>query len=391
VGDSEDAVVARLEGLAVALDGEPDAAFREATRARLVAMAAVRSPAPAPPSRLRTLLSFRAADSTPVRLRSRLTAGLSGAALTVTALGALAAVATNAGPGDLLYGLKRGTEQTQLALASDSTRGQTLLDFASTRLSELTTLVDDDAAALPAAGAVTGSGTVAAGSSPELVLQTLHTMDAQTTAGAAWLDGRSVSSTDAAPLDVLAHWAAGQSTGLTALQSHLPAAASKAAVTSLDLLAGITTRTTGLRTALACPTGPAVSGTDALGPLPGTCRSTPGAPSASGGKGSATVPSRGAGTSGTQGIPGTQGTLPSGAGGSSTSGSGTSGSAGSGGGAPSTLPPVLPTPTLPSLPLPTSGAKITGPSGSALVPKVSTPSESSAPGLCLGPIKIGNC
>ena len=74
----EDAVVPALHALAPSLDGEPDPAFREATRARLVAMAAVRSPAP-PPSRLRRLLSLRAADAAPVRWRARVTAGLAGA------------------------------------------------------------------------------------------------------------------------------------------------------------------------------------------------------------------------------------------------------------------------------------------------------------------------
>ena len=51
--------------------------------------------------------------------RARLTAGLAGAALTVTALASLVALSTDARPGDVLYGVKRGTEQTQLALAGD--------------------------------------------------------------------------------------------------------------------------------------------------------------------------------------------------------------------------------------------------------------------------------
>ena len=63
VRDREDAVVARLHALAPHLDGEPDPAFRAATRARLVAMAAVRTPAPPPVSPLRRLLT----EGTPVR------------------------------------------------------------------------------------------------------------------------------------------------------------------------------------------------------------------------------------------------------------------------------------------------------------------------------------
>jgi hypothetical protein len=135
----EEMVVARLRELAPHLDGEPDPAFRAATRTRLVAMAAVRTPAPPPVSGLRRLLAARAVDAASARWQARLTAGLAGAALTVTAAAALVAVADSARPGDVLYELKRGTEQTQLALAGDA-RGRTLLDFASTRLDELAAL-----------------------------------------------------------------------------------------------------------------------------------------------------------------------------------------------------------------------------------------------------------
>ena len=134
VRDREDAVVARLHSLAPHLDGEPDPAFRAATRARLVAMAAVRTPAPPPVSPLRRLLSEGIPSAG--RWRSRLTAGLAGAALTVTALATVVAVSTDARPGDVLYDLKRGTEETKLALAGDA-RGETLLDLASTRLEEV--------------------------------------------------------------------------------------------------------------------------------------------------------------------------------------------------------------------------------------------------------------
>ena len=48
----DDVVVARCTQLAPHLDGEPDPAFRAATRARLVAMAAVRTPEPEPVSGL---------------------------------------------------------------------------------------------------------------------------------------------------------------------------------------------------------------------------------------------------------------------------------------------------------------------------------------------------
>src|SRR6478609_2104964 len=154
VQDREDAVVARLHALAPHLDGEPDPAFRAATRARLVAMAAVRSPEPEPVSGLKRLLAARPDETSRPRWRARLTAGLACAALTVTAAASLVALAGNARPGDVLYGLKRGTEQTQLALAGDA-KGTTLLGFASTRLDELEQLVDQPNA-LPATGNAEG-------------------------------------------------------------------------------------------------------------------------------------------------------------------------------------------------------------------------------------------
>jgi hypothetical protein len=383
--DRDEALVARLHTMAPALDGEPDPAFRAATRARLVAMAAVRTPAPEPVSRLRGLLSARAGDAAPVRRRARLTAGLAGSALTVTALAVVVALASGAHPGDVLYGLKRGTEQTQLALAGDS-RGTTLLDFAGTRLQELRTLVGDDAGALPVAGATTGTGgtdLLAAGAAPELVLQTLHVMDAQTTEGASWLDRRAVSTRDAGPLDELSSWAAGQSAGLAALRPDMPPAATSAFQASLDLLSGIGTRTVALRASLACASGPATAGTDALGPVPARCVARP-APPAAGTSGSPTAPPPGPPT----GAGSTSASTPASGGGAGTgqNGSGTTGGAVP----PPTAPaPTLPStgglvPTVPSLPLPS----VTVPT----LPGTTTSTPSSGGGLCLPPVlTVGNC
>jgi hypothetical protein len=256
VREQEDAVVARLTALATALDDEPDPAFRAATRDRLVAMAAVRTPRPAGRSRLRRLRAVRA-DGAARPWRTRLTAGLAGAALTVTALGTLVALATDARPGDPLYGLKRGTEQTQLALAGDD-RGLTLLQFAATRLGELEELPD----------------TAAAG----VVVDLLDTMDAQTTEGAALVAARAVAGRDAVPLDELAAWTVRQGDGLAALGDGVPAGASPELRESSDLLAAVRARAADLRAALPCPGGPATDGTDPLGPVPVPCPTAPTAP-----------------------------------------------------------------------------------------------------------------
>lgn len=268
----EDVVVGLLEQLAPQLDVELDPAFRMATRQRLVAMAAVRSPEPARPSGLRRLLAARASDLPAPRWRTRMTAGLAGAALTVTSLASLVALSAEAGPGDALYGLKRGTEQTQLALAGDS-RGQVLLDLARTRLDELGEL-DDDAA---------------------LAESTLATMDEQTVEGAFWQTTRAVESGDTAQLDELAGWTAEQSTQLGVTRSEVPAAATGDVDASLALLSDIAARVDGLRGAFQCESGPATSGTDDLGPVPAPCPTAPPVP-----------PSPGAGESppGTVAVPG---------------------------------------------------------------------------------------
>lgn len=269
VRDHEDVLVARLQELAPHLDGEPDPAFRAATRQRLVAMAAVRSPAPAPVSPFRRLMRLRADDTRSSSRRTRFTAGLAGAALTVTAAAALVAVAAGAGPGDPLYGVKRGTEQTQLALAGD-TRGQTLLEFASTRLDELAALGGDAA----------------------LAESTIATMDRQTTEGAAWLAERAVATGEGAPLDRLSSWAGQQSADLAALRDDVPPSAVDDVDGSLALLTEVTTRAEGLRGALGCPAGPSTAGSDPLGPVPALClpeAPAPEAPAAPGG-GQATTP-----------------------------------------------------------------------------------------------------
>jgi hypothetical protein len=266
--EREDAVVARLDRLAPDLDGEPSPDFRAATRARLVAMAAVRSPEPAPVSPLKRLLASRAADAVRPAWRRRLTAAFVGAAAVVTALATVVALSADAQPGDVLYGVKRGTEQTQLALAGEA-RGRTLLGFASTRLVELRDIVGDEPDAA-------------------LVADTLATMDAQTVDGVALLAQRAVEQGDAASLDELAGWTAGQAEGLDALAPRIPAAAHDDIGDSGSLLAQIDQRVEALRTAVACPAGPAVAGSDVLGPLPVQCAAgsaqqpaapaTPGAP-----------------------------------------------------------------------------------------------------------------
>ncbi|WP_409328669.1 hypothetical protein [Trujillonella humicola] len=368
VRDREDAVVAGLHRLATVLDDEPAPDFRAASRARLVAMAAVRSPEPPRPGLARRLLRARAGDGPPSRWRTRVTAGLAGAALAVSALGTLVALSADARPGDLLYDVKRGTEQTQLALAGDD-RGLTLLQFASTRLDELAAAQDD----------------------PELVVQTLSTMDAQTTEGAALLVGAAVVDGDPAPADRLAAWSQRQSAGLAGLRPELPTVTAGAAEASQELLDAVQARAAAVQASLSCPTVPPAAGRDALGPVPGICTAPdPAAPPPAGGAPAAgpdapgsdapaapappqqtPVPQPGGGTAGTPG---------GGAGPGSGSGSG----GGPGTGAPSTgavpaVPPApLPGPGGGPLPLPPVPGAPGGPS----------PTPSSPPPLLDTPLPV---
>ncbi|WP_116450983.1 DUF5667 domain-containing protein [Blastococcus litoris] len=379
VHEREEAVVARLHGLAPHLDGEPDPAFRAATRARLVAMAAVRTPEPAPAGGMQRLLAVRAPDVRPARWRSRFTAGLAGAALTVTALAGLVAVADGARPGDVLYDLKRGTEQTQLALAGDA-RGRTLLDFASTRLDEVEALVGEGGTALPVAPVEpAGDGVSAAGADPALVLETLRTMDEQTSEGASWLADRAVDTQDGEPLDELAEWAAVQSAELAALQPRMPGETTEAVGRSLTLLAEIGARTGGLQAAVACPGGPAVSGTDDLGPVPAPCPAPDPAPPVTT-TGESPGPSTQAGTGTTPPAP----TAPAAPTPTPVPVPGTT----PGGGLPTTPAPTTPggglLPPLPLPPLPGGGSSASTPPPIIQVPGPVT--------LCLPPLAtLGNC
>jgi hypothetical protein len=375
VRDREGALLERLTELGTALDGEPDPGFRATTRARLVAMAAVRTPAEDLPGARRPRRAPAPGASALARWRGRLTAGLAGAAVAVTALAALVAVSSAAQPGDPLYGLKRGTEQTRLALAGDATRGRTLLGLAGTRLDELTDLL-------------AGSGTApAVGADPQLVVDTLRTMDRQTADGTAWLTARAVSTRADAPLDELVGWAAGQSAGLSAAAPEVPAGARGELDSSQALLAQVGDRGTALLTALKCPGGPATSGTDVLGPLPVPCT----AAGSGVGSGSAAAPPAGGPAPATTAVPGAPGTDPTtgalptpGGTGSAAASAGSSGNRASAGtgraGAPSVAVPTVPglptTPPLPSvpvpLPLPGTGVGNPGEEGSSSPPLIDT-------------------
>jgi hypothetical protein len=117
---------------------EPRAEFVTDLRTRLMAEADV-----ALNPRLRAATSL---DAERARRRGRRERHLGAAAAAIVLVGAttgMAAAAQGSLPGQTLYPLKRSIESVEVHLStSDSTRGQQLLDQASTRLNEVRALVD---------------------------------------------------------------------------------------------------------------------------------------------------------------------------------------------------------------------------------------------------------
>ncbi|MBM7076752.1 DUF5667 domain-containing protein [Micromonospora humida] len=227
-----------------------DVEFRAGLRAMLVA-AAEREHATEPVTDGTSQATGRGSllgGATARRARAR-GAILVGIAAGAVAVSGISAASENAVPGDALYGMKRSTERAQLALASsDVSRGQLFLDFARTRLDEAATLRDD----------ATGFGAV------------LDDMDADTRQGVRLLTGGAVQHGDPAALDAVNTFVSGQRRAVGGLLDGAGSAERERTRQSLALLDAIRRRSDALRTALACAL-PAPVGSDALGPVPGTC------------------------------------------------------------------------------------------------------------------------
>ena len=239
---------ARCRRLAPHLDGEPDPAFRAATRARLVAMAAVRLPGARARSRLKRLPA-PPAPRTPSAPRWRDAAhrgpGRRGAGRDRAA--SLVAVADGAGPGDVAL-------RPQARHRADPARAGRRRPRArpcwaspapgSTSWRRWST--QPNALPSPAGTAGRGGTVLAAGADPELVISTLETMDDQTTEGTAWLDRPGRDAAGGAPLDELPLWATDpERPGSPRWPRQLPGAAGAAVPHSLALLSDVSARADG--------------------------------------------------------------------------------------------------------------------------------------------------
>ncbi|SOD70661.1 hypothetical protein SAMN05892883_0327 [Jatrophihabitans sp. GAS493] len=178
-------------------------------------------------------------------------------------------------PGDTLYGLKRSTESLHLALThGDESRGKLKLEFASTRLDEVSGLLSrDNAEALGGPMLSDGTTLSAAGGgisqhTAHLIDTTLNDADSDTREGIALLTRAALKKKSAAPLSGVKSWLAGQLNQLDKIASRLPAGALRdRAGQSVALAKQVAVRTQQISTTADCSCAE-TTGTDALGPIP---------------------------------------------------------------------------------------------------------------------------
>lgn len=277
-------IVSALRGMD--FDIAPDELTRVRQRQRLIAMAAVRtsgdpreqavsaavrSPAARPGIAAMLGAAFRAAlrRARPGRHaipgRSAI-ASVAALCLVVASAGALLLVSQNALPGDALYSLKRAAEQARLALAgSQQERGLELLGFASVRLAEIQELLEQPVAL----GAMeTGIASAPGGPDADLLIDTLETMDRQTTEGMHAMASAAVDEVSVETLRLVGEWGVGQFVELSSLAEQMPGQAQLRAEGSKALLERAVQRLDDLAQGLDCACLHDLSNTDELGPIP---------------------------------------------------------------------------------------------------------------------------
>lgn len=194
----------------------------------------------------------------------RLLARSTAAMCVVLALGALSVVLSRGAlPGDVLYGLKRASETTELGLTSgQEAKGQKHLEFAALRLDEVHDLIGQDTAM------AAGTRPAAAGLDPAqaaLVTENLRDFEEQARQGAQLVLPLASSPSGPSP-SVLADWAREQSTLLDEVAPSLDEGSRTQLAGSRALLDRLSTRAAALEQRRVCPE--ATSGSDELGPLP---------------------------------------------------------------------------------------------------------------------------
>lgn len=292
-GRTDDPEVAPALALATALRAVPAAGgprpeFRDALRQRLVAVASVQgvgATTQSPAVRMRELGGSW-------RFQRRM-AVLAGSAAAITAFAGVGLGASRSLPGDPLYGMKRASEDVQLAVTfGDEAKGKRHLEFARTRLSEVEALVGRSSALsdfMPGAAGALGPLTEEAKTST--ILATLRDMDSETRSGADTLVDVATRSGSLEPLRALDEFTQEQFADIRDVLPALPEAARPRARMSLSLLAAVAERTVDI--ARGVPG--AAPGQDGQTPTPtATLTPTPG----QGGSGGSTTPTTGTGPDG---------------------------------------------------------------------------------------------
>jgi len=252
-------------------NGAPSVEFRAALRKRLVAVAGVQAQAASPTE---TTPRPTAQSGWHGRRGQRRIAIASGTLAALVAVAGVAVGASRSLPGDPLYGVKRSTEAAQLLITTgDEDRGRKHLEFARTRLQEISDLLKPgsalggDSLGQPlAAGPVTGSliGPVT---------DALHDMDGDTVAGSRDLTRAFRDQHDRNALLTLRTFATDQRRQLAALLPAFPTATQPRAELSLTLLTAVHERAQELLDSGPC-TGACAqataghTGEDRLGVLP---------------------------------------------------------------------------------------------------------------------------
>ncbi|GAA5177887.1 DUF5667 domain-containing protein [Rugosimonospora acidiphila] len=196
------------------------------------------------------------ATGTPVRGKKRPVVGskrtrgaiIIGIAAGTLALSGMSMASGDAMPGDPLYGVKRSTENAQLALTgSDIDRGQAYLGFARNRGMEATAVRDD----------------------PNRLEAALGDMDAETTQGVRLLTAMALNQHNPTALSLIDDFVSTQRPEVVRLVTGLTGLARTRAAQSLRLLDQIGERSAALRASLSCGLNGTAS--DTLGPKPPPC------------------------------------------------------------------------------------------------------------------------
>jgi hypothetical protein len=220
----------------------PSADFRARLRTRLVAVAQVQAAAAAdlpfaePVARAKPLEAVAAWTQTRrAQRRIGVTAGAMAGVIAFTGVGI---AASRSLPGQPFYSLKRGAEAVQLGLASgDQAKGTKHLEFAATRLREVSALASgEDQLALGAPAPAVAAGVALGGSLQKRINDTLADFNAETSSGRMLLEGVYRKTGKQEPLRILKTFSAEQGSKLTALLPQLPTESQAVAQSSLDLV-----------------------------------------------------------------------------------------------------------------------------------------------------------